>query len=272
MKFICRDKSIEFTGDKHAVMGILNVTPDSFSDGGKNFDPSTAIANALEMVRDGVDIIDIGGESTRPGAEPISAQEEIRRIIPVIEGIRASSDVIISIDTFKAETAAAALEVGADIINDVTALRYDNDMAGVVAKYNAGVILMYNRRIDENTSNDVLADADAFLSKSIELAREAGITDEYIMTDPGIGFGTTREEDMKLISGFDSSFPYLMALSRKRVADYLLGGDTKAPDRDTICLGLNMAAISRGASAIRVHDVKTTVEVLKGFEAALRGE
>lgn len=269
MLFECRDRKVLFDGRHHAVMGIINVTPDSFSDGGVNARTEDAVANALRMADDGALIIDVGGESTRPGADEVTEAEEISRVVPVIAGIREKSDIIISVDTYRSGTAEAALQAGADIINDITALRGDENMATVAKRHNAGVILMYNRRIDMNKSADVVRDCGAFLAHSIEIARKAEIRNENIMVDPGIGFGTTREEDMALIRHFRHVYPVLMALSRKRVADYLMGGDTVAGERDDLCLGMNLAAALLGSDIVRVHNVRQAVDAFRGFDAVL---
>lgn len=266
----CRDRELVF-GRRTLCMGILNVTPDSFSDGGKNFGLSSAVTNALQMVDDGADVIDIGGESTRPGYTEISCQEEIDRIVPVIETLRRESDVIISVDTYKSEVAKAALKAGAHIINDITGFMADANMAPVVKEYEAGAILMFNARTKGESEGEITGRAMNELLESIDIAHRAGITDDYLILDPGIGFGTTREQETELIHNlkrlsFDGRYPVLLALSRKRLAGEILMRPTLPDERDSVSIGLGLAGVFNGAGMLRVHNVKDTVDALRGFD------
>lgn len=272
----CRDKVLD-SGKKTLVMGILNVTPDSFSDGGTNFATEDAIHNACAMVEAGADIIDVGGESTRPGYEKISDEEEINRIVPVIEYVAANLDVVISVDTYKPAVAEAALKAGAHIINDIEALNA-SDMASVIAKYNAGAVLMYNARLYPCEENKNVADyACEVLSSTVAKALEAGISSDSIILDPGIGFGTTRPQDAQLIReldklSLDGQYPVLLALSRKRLVAEVMGGESTPLDRDETSLGLGIAGVNNGACMLRVHNVDMTVKALKGYDFIARGE
>ena len=269
----CRDKKLDLSG-KPLIMGILNVTPDSFSDGGNYTDVSKALSHAFEMVKQGADIIDIGGESTRPGYTQISSEEEIERIVPVIKAIKENIDVALSVDTYKADVAKAALEAGCDIVNDVTGLYADPDMAKVIAEYKAGAILMFNMRNNgEDENADVISRAETELQISVEKALEAGIESDRIMLDPGIGFGTTREQDMILTDKVDKislngRYPVLYACSRKRMtAEFVFDGAGKE-DRDTATAVLGLEAIKRGAAMVRVHNVaamKSAIDVYYSF-------
>ncbi|MCR4689587.1 MAG: dihydropteroate synthase [Saccharofermentans sp.] len=265
-----RDRELVI-GRKTLVMGIVNVTPDSFSDGGEYYDTDKAVAHALELIEQGADVIDIGGESTRPGYEPVGDEEEIGRVVPVIRRLAGESSCIISCDTSKAPVARAALEAGCHIINDVTALR-DPDMADVVAEFDSGCIIMYNRRLDKNINNGMNTSYQAiqFLKERIKLAEDAGIKPDHIMTDPGIGFGTTRLEDLALTAsimqcGFEGKYPVLYGVSRKRIAKVLSGGE----GIDNVSIGLALAGVSSGCAMVRVHNVRDTVQALMGYDAQL---
>lgn len=272
----CRDKILD-TDNKTLVMGILNVTPDSFSDGGVNFAAQDAINNAVAMIEAGVDIIDVGGESTRPGFEQISDEEEINRIVPVISYLSENTDVVISVDTYKPAVAEAALEAGAHIINDIEAL-HAPDMASVIAKYNAGAVLMYNARLYPCGEESNVADyAREVLSGTVAKALDAGISGSSIILDPGIGFGTTRPQDAQLIReldklSLDGKYPVLLALSRKRLVAEVMGGDNTPVQRDETSLGLGIAGVNNGACMLRVHNVDMTVKALKGYDFITRGE
>ena len=253
---------------KTFVMGILNVTPDSFSDGGKYNSVDNAVKHALEMVADGADIIDIGGESTRPGHTPISAEEELKRIIPAIKAIRSEVDVLISVDTFKSEVARAAIEAGAHIINDIWGAQYDPEIARVAAEFNVPIILMHNRK-DEVYSNNFWADAKSDLEKSIQIVREAGVKDEYIWLDPGIGFAKSHEQNIEMMKALpqlvDMGYPVLLATSRKRMIGTVL--DLPVEERlegtgATCCYG-----VGKGCHIVRVHDVKPIARMMKMMDA-----
>ena len=258
------------------IMGIINVTPDSFSDGGVNFDAGNAIASALRMEKDGASIVDVGGESTRPGANPVSAEEELVRVVPVIQGIRAQSDIPISIDTMKAAVAEAALAAGADMVNDVTALRFDPDMAGVVRDSGVPVILMHMRgeprTMQENPHYfDLMGEIKNELARWRDEAAGKGVPRENIFIDPGLGFGKTFEHNLEILaraSEFPMIAPLVIGASRKAFVGHLTGRPAGAA-RLHGSLAAAAAATMGGASIIRVHDVRETVEFLKVFKPIL---
>ena len=276
----CRDRKL-LIGKKTLIMGILNCTPDSFSDGGRYTDLDACLKQADILVRSGCDVIDIGGEATNPRVQPISAEEEISRIVPVITALRAKYDIPLSVDTYKAEVAKAALECGCDIINDITGLLGDEKMAQTVAAYNAGVILMFNSRTfgagEQDPGCDILKRAEEEVLKSLAVAHEAGIPDESIMTDPGIGFGTSREQDgilTKCVSrlGFEGKYPVLYAASRKRYVKALSGKeDVTEKELDEITAGLSVTAAAAGACMVRVHDVSCSRMALNAFDSVFYG-
>lgn len=251
-------------------MGILNVTPDSFSDGGKFFDTKKAIAHAKQMVLEGAEIIDVGGESTRPNSEPISIEEELNRVIPVIEKLSKEITVPISIDSYKPEVAEKALKVGASIVNDITALS-NSEMIDVVAKYNVPVVLMHMKSnpktMQENPHyKNVVKEVKDFLQNRISVAKKAGI--DKIIIDPGIGFGKTVEHNLELISNLKEfkslNCPILVGASRKSFIGKILNLDTK--DRLNGTIVVNAIALWNGADILRVHDVKEAVETIKLVE------
>ena len=276
----CRDKELVI-GKKTLVMGILNCTPDSFSDGGRYSDIESCIKQTEYLVASGCDVIDVGGEATNPKVQPITAEEEISRILPVIRSIRQRYDIPISVDTYKAKTAKAALEAGCDIVNDITGLLGDPEMAKVAASYNAGVILMFNSRIfgaaENKPGQDILSRAEEELAKSIKIAEDAGIPSESIMTDPGIGFGTDREQDGILTEGllrlgFDGKYPVLYAASRKRYVKSLSGKDeVSEAELDRITAGLSVTAAAAGAAMVRVHDAAGSRQALYAFDSVFYG-
>lgn len=248
---------------KTYVMGILNVTPDSFSDGGKHNTLDRAIDHAARMVAEGADIIDIGGESTRPGFQPISAEEELERVLPVVEALATRFDLPLSIDTYKAKVAKAALEHGAHIINDIWGAKADSQMAQVAAETGAPIILMHNRK--EATYQDLIRDMLNDLFESIHLVRQAGVREDKIILDPGIGFGKTYEhnvEIMRQLERFTSlGYPVLLGTSRKSMIGYALElpvGERLEGTIATVCQG-----ISKGCAVVRVHDVKEHVRAVK---------
>lgn len=254
------------------IMGILNVTPDSFSDGGKYFDLDKAVERALQMEREGADIIDVGGESTRPGHEPVSIEEEIERVVPVIEALKRKLSIPISIDTYKAKTAEAAVEAGADIINDIWGAKFEPKIATVAAKYEVPIILMHNRenKIYDSIIDDMIVD----LEESIAIAKERGVRDEQIIIDPGIGFGKELEDNYVVLQQLEKitqhfSYPLLLATSRKSFISKVLPIPPEERDNATgatTCLG-----IMKGAQLVRVHDVKRTVELVKMMDAIVKG-
>jgi dihydropteroate synthase len=252
------------------VMGILNITPDSFSDGGVHFDQSKAVHAALQMEEDGAAIIDIGGESTRPGAEPLAAQIEIDRVLPVIEQIRRRSAVTISIDTRKAAVAEEALRAGADLVNDVSAMRHSAGMAAVVAKSGVPVILMHMRGEPATMQQfavygDVVTDVGRELSSMIDDAVAAGVDREKILIDPGIGFAKTFDQNLELLARaheLTALGPVVIGASRKAFIGHLTGRPS-GPDRALGSLAAVAAAQRAGAAIVRVHDVRATVDFLK---------
>jgi dihydropteroate synthase len=243
------------------VMGILNLTPDSFADGGRFVDPAVAIAHAERMIAEGADIIDVGAESTRPypGMRPVSADEELARLTPVLSRVVALGAPV-SIDTIKAEIAARALASGAAIVNDVWGLQRDPDMAGVVAAHGVPVVVTHNRE-SVDPSLDILADIEAFFSRSLEIAARAGIARDRIVLDPGIGFGKTHEQSIAAIAGLGRlrtfGLPLLIGLSRKRFINAIF--PSKPQDRLAGSLAGAVLSVLAGAAIVRVHDVAETV-------------
>ncbi len=263
------------------IMGVLNVTPDSFSDGGRFFDPQRAIARGLAMAADGADILDIGGESTRPGATPVEAEEELRRILPVIEGLRAAgSTVPISIDTMKARVAAAAMAAGADLINDISGLQHDPNMAEIAAATGAGLVLMHLRGTPQTMQvrpeyDDVTAEVQDFLTAAHRKARAAGVAEECLAFDPGIGFGKTLEHNVALLRSLPSfeieGRPVLLGVSRKSFIGRLLNNaDPLAREAPTTAL--TAWARQQGVRIFRVHAVKENAHALRMMEAILHPE
>ena len=263
--------------DRPLIMGILNVTPDSFADGGARFDPDRAIADAVRMVADGADILDIGGESTRPGAAPVSVEEELRRIEPVIEGLRGRVDAPISIDTYKAAVAERAIDLGATIVNDISALSYDPGLAGVVARRRAAVVLMHTRgRSREMYANasytDVVADVSAELMARVQVAEAAGISAQRIILDPGLGFAKQADATLRLLAHLDLigelGFPVLSGPSRKSFLRIALG-DVPPAGRVWGTAAAVTASVLHGAHIVRVHDVAEMVQVARVADSIL---
>jgi dihydropteroate synthase len=257
-------------------MGVVNVTPDSFSDGGVNLAPDDAAASARRMVEEGAAIVDIGGESTRPGAEPVGVDEELRRVVPVLE--RLQGEIPVSIDTSKAEVARRTLGLGAELVNDVTALRGDPELAGVVAERDAYLCLMHMlgepRTMQRDPRyDDVVADVKAFLEERLGEALEAGIPEERICLDPGIGFGKTVEQNFELVRRLDEltglGRPVVVGFSRKSSLGKLLGDPEATTGTTAASVGAAVAAYERGATILRVHDVREHVEALTAAAAAL---
>ncbi len=263
-------------GRRTGVMGVVNVTPDSFSDGGNFLDAGRAVDLGLEMERCGAEIIDIGGESTRPGASPVTAEQELERIAPVVTGLRQKSDVLISVDTTKAAVARWALGNGVEIVNDVSALTGDPDMAGLVAESGAGVVLMHRRgnpqTMQENPSyRDVVAEVHEFLERAVAAAEAAGVAPDSILVDPGFGFGKTVDHNLVLLNrlGVLSSLgkPILVGTSRKSFIGRLL--DVPIEERLHGTSASVAAAILRGAHVVRVHDVSQMTQVSRLIDAIL---
>lgn len=250
------------------IMGILNVTPDSFSDGGKFLDPNAAVRHARQMESDGADFIDVGGQSTRPGSEEIPIEEELNRVIPVIRTLKSQISIPISIDTYRSEVAEEAVKNGASIINDISAFNFDKRMPKVVAKYNASCILMHIKGTPKNMQQNpeyenVVEEVTDYLRQSVSVAEDAGV--KQIMIDPGFGFGKTLEHNLTLLKDLynlkDLNKPILVGLSRKSMLGKILG--TEVHERLEGTLALNTIAILNGANIIRVHDVKESVRAAR---------
>jgi dihydropteroate synthase len=265
-------------GPGPVIVGILNVTPDSFSDGGNYVDPEAAAEHAGDMLDDGAGIIDVGGESTRPGSDPVSPEEEARRVVPVIERIAAARPgAIISVDTYRSATAAAALEAGAGIVNDVTALRGDPRMAAVVAEAGCPVVLMHMQgepktMQSEPRYTDVVREVNDFLRSRAEHAVAAGVRRENVIVDPGIGFGKTVDHNLALLHDLESvvdlGFPVLVGASRKRFIGNITGVE-EATERVFGTVASTVLAYERGATFFRVHDVRANSEALAVAEAVV---
>lgn len=251
-------------GSRTLIMGILNVTPDSFSDGGRHGSTEDALAHARAMVAEGADIIDVGGESTRPGATEVAADEELARVLPVIERLAPEIRVPISIDTYKAAVADRALAAGATIVNDVWGLQRDPDMAAVAARHGAGVVVMHNRH-EVDGSIDILADIRRFFLRSLLLAERAGIPDRRIVLDPGIGFGKTLEQNVETIARLSElraiGLPILIGASRKSLIGRLL--DQPLGERLPGTLATHVLSVAGGADIIRAHDVREHAQALR---------
>lgn len=258
-------------GKRTYIMGILNVTPDSFSDGGDFNNVDIAVNHAKKMINDGADIIDLGGESTRPGHTYVDADEEKRRILPVIKRLKEEIKVPISVDTYKADVAEAALELGVEMINDVWGLRRDKNMANVVAKYDAYVCIMHNQDGTEY-NKDIMESIKEFLQESIDLALESGIKKEKIVLDPGIGFGKTFKQNLEVLKRLDEindlGYPILLGTSRKSVIGNVLNVEPKERVEGTIAT--TVLGIRDGVDIVRVHDVKENLRAAKMADAIYR--
>ncbi|MDK9697007.1 MAG: dihydropteroate synthase [Siculibacillus sp.] len=258
-------------GRRTLVMGILNATPDSFSDGGRFADLGRALEHATEMIGEGADIVDVGGESTRPGHEAVSAEDEQARVLPVIAELAKTSPIPISIDTYKASTAAKALAAGATIVNDVWGLTRDPEIARVAADFRAPVIVMHNREAAD-PAIDTIADQIAFFRRSIDIALSAGIPEADVVIDPGIGFGKTFEQNLETLARLGElavlGRPVLLGTSRKRMIGAIL--DLPPEERLFGTLATNVAGILAGAAIIRVHDVRPHVEAARVTDAIRR--
>jgi dihydropteroate synthase len=265
-----------------AIVGIVNATPDSFSDGGAFLDPSAASAQGLKLLEEGASLLDLGGESTRPGSLPISTEEELRRVVPVVKALRAGTDAPISIDTSKAAVAEACLSEGADIINDVTALEGDPRMGEVVARTGAGLILMHMQGTPETMQvnpiyqqNDVVGEVAKYLSARRDVALGCGVDSAAIILDPGLGFGKTVAHNLALIRGIPQLIkigsPILLGHSRKSFLGKITGEKKQVPSEERLAAGLAVTALARslGASLFRVHEVKPHREALCIAEALI---
>jgi dihydropteroate synthase len=257
-----------------SIMGIINVTPDSFYDGGKRYDATNAVADGLAMAASGADILDVGGESTRPGAESVSEEEELARVLPVVLGLRREIQIPISVDTYKATVARAALDAGADIVNDVSALRFDSAMAPLIAAENVPVVLMHMQGTPQTMQNDprygeVVREVRDFLAAQMFEAMDAGIAQERIMLDPGIGFGKTLDHNLQLLRGLPTlaalGRPLLVGVSRKGFIGRILNLDPT--ERLEGSLAAAAAAVLAGANIVRVHDVRETLRAVRVADA-----
>ena len=274
MKLTWTNFCLDFT-KKTYIMGVLNITQDSFSDGGLYFDKSAAIKRALQMVEEGADIIDIGGESTRPGAEPVTVEEELRRTIPVIEALAKEIKVPISIDTYKSEVAEKALEAGASIVNDISGLRFDPEMAKVVSDYKVPVVIMHIKGRPKDMQQNPVYEALVpeimdYLREGIRLAKESGVSEDKIIIDPGIGFGKTFNQNLEIINNLHEftllEKPILIGPSRKAFIGKILGNVSET-DRLEGTSAAVAISIMNGANIIRVHDIKEMVRVARVADA-----
>ena len=269
-------------GDRTLIMGILNVTPDSFSDGGQFVSLDAALAHAEQMIAEGANIIDVGGESTRPGGEPITVEEEIRRVVPVIEALTQRTGIPTSVDTTKSEVARVALDAGAAIVNDISALRFDFYVADAVARAGAGLVLMHSRGTPATMHRlppvaDIMHEVTHSLRASINMAERRGVARESIVIDPGIGFGKSQEQNLELLAKLDQliaafpDYPMLIGTSRKSFIGRLLADESGTPtpveDRLHGTLATITTSVLKGAHIIRVHDVKAAVETIRVAEA-----
>ncbi|MBQ2934865.1 MAG: dihydropteroate synthase [Lachnospiraceae bacterium] len=261
--------SREFDVKNHTyVMGILNVTPDSFSDGGNYTETDRALFHVEQMLEEGADLVDIGGESTRPGYVPVSEEEEIQRVCPIIEAIKSRFDVPVSLDTYKSKVAKAGIEAGADLINDIWGLQYE-EMAEVIAKAGLPCCLMHNRR--EAVYGNFMEDVAADFARSLHIARKAGISEDRIILDPGVGFAKTYQQNLEIINRLEElrifECPILLGASRKSVIGLTL--DLPTAERLEGTLVTTVMAVMKGCSFVRVHDVKENVRAVKMAEAIL---
>lgn len=273
----CVNRRLEL-GRRTLVMGILNVTPDSFADGGRHFSRDRAIEHGLAMAGDGADIIDVGGESTRPFSEPVPPEQEMERVLPVIEALSRELDVPISIDTTKAEVARAAVSAGASMLNDVSALRFDPDMAATAAESGVPVVLMHMKGKPRDMQEapqytDLIGEILSFLKEAIQRAVAAGVKREQILIDPGIGFGKTFDHNLQIIRELDRfsalGRPLVLGCSRKAFIGNILGKDPD--DRDAGTLGAVSAGVMKGAHVVRVHNVPMAVDAVRVVDAVKRG-
>lgn len=260
------------SGKRTYVMGILNVTPDSFSDGGKYTDTMLAVAQADRMITAGADLIDIGGESTRPGHSKISVEEEIRRIVPVIRELKRRFDVPVSIDTYKSAVAEAALDAGADLLNDIWGFRADERMAVLAAEYQVPVCLMHNR--DNTEYKDFISEIVEDLKGSLAIAERHGVKKENIMLDPGVGFGKTYEQNLMILNHLEDivalGYPVLLGTSRKSVIGNTL--DLPVTEREEGTIATSVMGAMKGCEYVRVHDVEKNVRALRMTDAVLHAK
>jgi dihydropteroate synthase len=275
-------------GARAGVMGIVNVTPDSFSDGGRFLDPDAGVAHGIALAGQGADVLDVGGESTRPGAAPVPADEELRRVIPVVERLAATTSVPVSVDTTKADVARAAIDAGASVVNDVSAGQLDPDILGVAADAGAGYVVMHMQGQPRTMQadpryDDVVAEVGNFLADRVGAARAAGIPEGAIAADPGIGFGKTVEHNLRLLAGLPAiaervGVPVMVGASRKTFVGKVLAragaasGDLPVDQREEGTLATVVWAVERGASIVRVHDVLPAVGAVRLLDALRAAE
>lgn len=265
--------SIQDLTNQVTIMGILNVTPDSFSDGGNYNEVEAALVQVEKLLADGATVIDVGGESTRPGATFVSEEDEIARVVPIIRAIKERFNCLVSIDTYKTGTARAALEAGADILNDVWAGLYDGEMLALAAEYKVPIMLMHNQR--EESYVDVVGEVKNFLAERAQAALDAGVTADKIWLDPGFGFSKNVQHNLDLLQGLDQitglGYPVLFGISRKRVVDYLLGGNSLPTDRDQATAALSAWAVQKGCKMVRVHNVAANRDIVKVWDQLTSG-
>lgn len=258
-------------GQETKIMGILNATPDSFSDGGQYEDTQSALNHGIQMIKEGADIIDVGGESTRPGSEPVDAKQEIKRVIPVIETLKKYINKPLSVDTYKAEVAEAALEAGANMVNDVWGLQKDPEMAAVIAHHQVPVVIMHNQ---DGTvyDKDIIESMIDYFNISLEIAKTAGIKKNQIILDPGIGFGKNLKQNQEVMDRLEElhifKLPILLGISRKSIIGMSL--DLPPHERIEGTIALNALGISKGVDIIRVHDVKENLRGARMMDAIVR--
>jgi dihydropteroate synthase len=269
LEWRCRERTLVI-GRRPLIMGVLNVTPDSFYDGGRYFSPARAIAHARQMMEEGSDILDVGGESSRPGAEPVPLEEELRRVLPVVKALGGEAPCLVSVDTTKAEVARCALEAGAHIVNDISALTADPAMVEVVREAKCGVVLMHMKGTPRTMQaapryDDVVTEVRDWLSSRLTALEQAGLDQAALVVDPGIGFGKTVEHNVQLLAGLAAlqrmDRPILIGVSRKSFLGRLTGRDLQ--DRLAASLGALAYALLHGADIARVHDVKESCEVAR---------
>jgi len=272
------NRNIDLSSRTH-IMGVLNVTPDSFSDGGRFLKLDDAVSQGMKMIEEGADIIDVGGESTRPGSDPLSTEEELSRVIPVIESLSAKTDLPVSIDTYKAEVARRALHAGARMINDISALRFDPGMKKVAAEFGVPVVLMHIKGTPKEMQkdpdyDDVIAEIKEYLSESIRNAQEAGIDRKKMIIDPGIGFGKRIEDNLNILKNLKEfsilGCPILIGCSRKSFIGRVL--DLPVEERLEGSLAALAAAVMNGADIVRVHDVKESRRVVSLIDAIMHAQ
>jgi dihydropteroate synthase len=271
-------RNVDLSSRTH-IMGVLNVTPDSFSDGGKFFRWDDAVRQGMDMIEEGADIIDVGGESTRPGSDPLPVEEELSRVIPVIESLSGKTDLPISIDTYKSEVARRALDAGARMINDISALRFDPEMRKVASEFEVPVVLMHIKGTPRDMQKDphydhVIAEITDYLSQSIRMAQSAGIDRGKIIVDPGIGFGKRLQDNLNILKNLREfsilRCPILIGCSRKSFVGKVL--DLPVQERLEGSLAALAVAVMNGANIVRVHDVKESKRVVSLIDAVMRAE